>query len=77
MVGVVAAWFAIARYIGRISAYYPRPERRRTDRTHPGWHNYEDGAPGGPRGRVWTDLERDEYREKQRNKVIRLQDRFW
>lgn len=36
------------------------------------WSNPEDGDPGGPRGRVWTPLERQLYRDRHRNKLLRL-----
>ena len=76
----IAIWCILIYLTGsrlrRFGRTYP-PARRLCDRSHPGWTNLEDGMPGGPRGRVWTELERDEYREKQRNKVIRIQTRMW
>lgn len=36
------------------------------------WSYAEDGPPGGNRGRVWTDLERSEYRQAQERKKLRI-----
>ncbi len=32
----------------------------------------EDGYPGEPRGRVWTDLERSEYRQAKERRKLRI-----
>ena len=72
--------YLIGSRFRRHQKYYPEPKRRHKDRT-PTWGgrtwNLDDGPPGGPRGRIWTELERDQYREKMRNKVIRIQTRMW
>ncbi|MGI9251159.1 MAG: hypothetical protein ACR2PR_08175 [Pseudohongiellaceae bacterium] len=32
----------------------------------------DDGAPGSRRGKVWTDYDRDQHRQKTRNLSLRL-----
>jgi len=60
------AWIHYRKHLHRRWKDYDRL----TDRD--GIDFYEDGAPGGPRGRVWSDKKRAEYRRARELRKLRV-----
>ena len=72
--GISVFW--IDRWLKKKSKNY-RLVRRYVDRVATGFHNFEDGMPGGNRGKVWTDKERENHRKKRKLNAIHIQSTLW